>query len=74
MMLPLCTIVTLSLSLSTAYLIAARTILAVPSLLIGLIPIPEVSGNLILSTPISLTKKSITFATSSEPASHSIPA
>ena len=37
----------------------------------------EASGldwNLIFETPISLTRKSITFLTSSDPASHSIPA
>ena len=65
---------TLSLSLSTAYLIAALTIRAVPSWLIGFIPIPDVLGKRILSTPISFCKKSITFLTSGEPASHSIPA
>ena len=74
MMFPLCTSVTESLSLSIAYLIAALTILPVPSELIGLIPIPEVSGNLILSTPISFCKNCITFPTSGVPASHSIPA
>ena len=73
-MLPLWTSVTESLSLSTAYCNAALTILAVPSREIGFMPIPEVSGNLILSTPISFCRKSINFLTPSVPASHSIPA
>ena len=39
--------------ISDALAAAALTILDVPSLLIGLIPIPLVSGNLIFDTPIS---------------------
>ena len=44
MMLPLCTMVTLGLSLSIAYWIALRTRRSVPSRTTGLMPMPEVFG------------------------------
>ena len=61
MMLPLCTSVTLGLSLSIAYWIALRTRRSVPSRDTGLMPMPEVSGKRIFLTPISSVRNSISF-------------
>ena len=74
MMLPLCTRVTLGLSLSIAYWIALRTSRSVPSRETGLMPMPEVSGKRIFLTPISLVRKSISFFAFSLCASYSMPA
>jgi hypothetical protein len=73
-MLPLCTKVTDLRFSRSAYSIADFAKREVPSFEIGLIPIPEVSGNRILVTPISFCKNSMTFFTSGVPAAHSIPA
>ena len=74
MMLPLCTRVTFFRLWARAQLIAARTSRWVPSSLTGLTPMLEDSGKRIFLTPISFWRKSITFLTSGEPLSHSIPA
>ncbi len=74
MMLPLWTRVTLGLSLSIAYWMALRTRRSVPSMDTGLTPMPEVSGKRIFLTPISLTRKSMSFLALSLRASYSMPA
>ncbi|MNE58752.1 hypothetical protein D3C80_1538040 [compost metagenome] len=74
MMLPLCTRVTESRSLSMAYSMAARTRRSVPALDMGLMPMPQDSGKRIFFTPISFCRKAITFLASSLSAFHSMPA
>ena len=76
MMLPLWTRVTESRLLSMAYLIAAFTRRVVPSLEVGLMPKPEVSGKrtfLNISGNASL-RSALNFSLSSVPASNSMPA
>jgi hypothetical protein len=74
MMLPLCTMVTLGLSLSMAYWMALRTRRSVPSMDTGLMPMPEVSGKRIFLTPISSCRNLISFLALSLLASYSMPA
>ena len=71
MMFPLWTIVTERRFLSSAYWIAAVTRRFVFRSLIGLIPMPESSG---IRVPISPFRNARTFACSSVPAFHSMPA
>jgi hypothetical protein len=53
---------------------AARTRRSVPSRETGLMPMPDVSGKRIFSTPISSRRNAISFRTSGDSAFHSIPA
>ena len=74
MMLPLCTIVTLGLSLSIAYWMALRTRRSVPSRDTGLMPMPEVLGKRIFLTPNSSCRNLMSFLALSLSASNSMPA
>ena len=74
MMLPLCTSVTDLRPFAIAYSIALRTRRSVPSRDTGLTPIPDVSGNRILRTPISSCRNEITLRAPSDSDSHSMPA
>ncbi|MCY1179096.1 hypothetical protein D9M73_194770 [compost metagenome] len=74
MMLPLCTMVSDSRSLSTTYCRALRTRRWVPSLETGLTPMPQFSSKRILVTPISSFRNLMIFWASGEPAFHSMPA
>ena len=53
---------------------AARMSRSEPSFETGLMPIEELFGKRILSTPISFWRKAMTFLTSGVPSSHSMPA
>ncbi len=74
MMLPLCTMVTLGLSLSMAYWMALRTSRSVPSIDTGLMPMPLVSGKRILVTPSSSTRNLMSLRAFGLRASYSMPA
>ncbi|MCY1180836.1 hypothetical protein D9M73_213080 [compost metagenome] len=74
MMLPLCTRVSDSRSLSTTYCRALRTRRLVPSLDTGLMPMPQSWSKRILVTPISSLRNLITLFASGDPAFHSMPA
>ena len=73
-MLPLCTMVTLGLSLSMAYWMALRTRRSVPSMETGFTPRPDVLGKRIFLTPISSCRNLMSFLALSDSASNSMPA